>query len=155
MSWMSSLSASLATALLTLGQEKAATPEAPAPSPAPGGQQPPGGGGPGGLTGMLPFLLLMGLVFWFLVIGPERKKQKARQALIKNLKKGDQVVTTSGIVGKVVKDVKQEDREIIIQVDRDKDVRMHFLKSAIQDVLPEGVPSEVKDAPGPGKEAAK
>jgi len=104
---------------------------------------------------MLPFLLLMGLVFWFLVIGPERKKQKARQALIKNLKKGDQVVTTSGIVGKVVKDVKQEDREIIIQVDRDKDVRMHFLKSAIQDVLPEGVPSEVKDAPGPGKEAAK
>src|SRR6185369_7144896 len=108
----------------------------------------------GGPMSFLPVLLLMGLVFWFLVIGPERKKQKARQALIRNLKKGDQVVTSAGIVGKVVKDVKQEDREIVLQVDRDNDVRMRFLKSAIQDVLPEGVPADAKDAAGP-KETPK
>src|SRR5262245_6182400 len=142
MTWFSSLSTSLLGTLAVLGQEKPATPEAPpapAPGPAPGGAPP---GGAGGLGGMLLPILLMFAVVWFLMIAPERRKQKARQAMIRNVKKGDQVVTTAGIVGRVVKDVKQEDREVILQVDRDNDVRMRFLKSAIQEVIPEGTPTD-------------
>ena len=150
--WFSSLSTSFFGTLAVLGQEKAATPEAPA-APAPGPAPAPGGGG--GLGGMLLPILLMFAVVWFLMIAPERRKQKSRQAMIRNIKKGDQVVTAAGIVGKVVKDVKQEDREVILQVDRDNDVRMHFLKSAIQDVIPEGTPGDPKDAGGAGSEPPK
>ena len=103
---------------------------------------------------LLPILLMFAVV-WFLMIAPERRKQKARQAMIRNVKKGDQVVTAAGIVGKVVKDVKQEDREVILQVDRDNDVRMRFLKSAIQDVIPEGTPADLKDVGGAVREPPK
>lgn len=47
-------------------------------------------------------LVLMGLIFWFLVIAPMRKRQKAVQQMLDNLKKGDQVITTGGLHGEVV-----------------------------------------------------
>jgi len=131
--WSLKLFLEFALLLAGLGQEKTPAPQAP---PAPGVEQAPpgGGGGVGGGFGLLFPLLLCFAVFWFIVILPERRKQKARQAIIRNVKKGDQVVTTSGILGKVLK---VEDREVVLQVDRDSDVRMRFLKSAVHEVIPE------------------
>ena len=49
----------------------------------------------------LPLILIFG-IFWFLLIAPMRKRQKAQQEMINNLKKGDRVITSGGIYGEVV-----------------------------------------------------
>ncbi|HEU0253607.1 MAG TPA: preprotein translocase subunit YajC [Pyrinomonadaceae bacterium] len=55
-------------------------------------------GGMGGLAQFLPIILVIG-VFYFLLIRPQQKRQKQLQETIANLKIGDRVVTTGGIVG--------------------------------------------------------
>ena len=62
---------------------------------------PPQEGQGGGIMSFLPFILIFA-VFWFLVIGPARKKQKAHQEMVDSLKPGDKVVTNGGIHGTVV-----------------------------------------------------
>ncbi|MCP9445947.1 MAG: preprotein translocase subunit YajC [Nitrospira sp.] len=59
-----------------------------------------GGQGPGGLLSLVPFILIF-IIFYFLLIRPQQKKQKEQKALIDALKKGDKVVTSSGIWGTV------------------------------------------------------
>ncbi|MBF0280204.1 MAG: preprotein translocase subunit YajC [SAR324 cluster bacterium] len=54
------------------------------------------------LFGMLPFVLIF-VVFYFLLIRPQQKKQKALQQMINDLQKGDKVVTNGGIHGTVYK----------------------------------------------------
>src|SRR5687767_5365613 len=60
-----------------------------------------GGFGNSTLFQILPFLLI-GVLFYFMLIAPERKKRKEIQALLENVKKNDQVVTIGGICGTVV-----------------------------------------------------
>ena len=55
-------------------------------------------GGLGGLTGILPIVLIMG-VFYVLLIRPQQKRQRELQETISTLKNGDKVVTNGGIVG--------------------------------------------------------
>ena len=50
----------------------------------------------------IPLVLILG-VFWFLIIRPQQKKQKAHQRMVDSLSKGDKVVTNGGIFGTVVK----------------------------------------------------
>lgn len=60
-----------------------------------------GGEGPlGMLMSFLPFLLII-LVFYFLILRPQQKRQKERQNLLSSLKKGDKVITAGGIHGTV------------------------------------------------------
>jgi preprotein translocase subunit YajC len=66
---------------------------------APAGGAPAGGGQP---FGFLPFLLAIFAIFYFLMIRPQQKQQKERLKMISDLKKGDAVVTTSGIHARVV-----------------------------------------------------
>lgn len=56
----------------------------------------------GPIGSMLPFIVIF-VVFYFLLIRPQQKKQKAMQALLADLKKGDKVVTNSGIHGTITK----------------------------------------------------
>jgi preprotein translocase subunit YajC len=65
------------------------------------GPAPGGGGSPGGMSVFVP-LLLMFAVFYFLLIRPQQKKQRAHQDMLKSLKVGDRVVTTGGIYGIIV-----------------------------------------------------
>ena len=58
------------------------------------------GGGAGGFLSLIPFLLLF-VIFYFLLIRPQQQKQKQQQALLDAVKKGDKVVTTSGIWGTI------------------------------------------------------
>jgi len=59
----------------------------------------PGCGG-GGITRMIPFLLMF-VVFYFLLIRPQQKKAREHQNMLSNLKRGDSVVTTGGLIGKI------------------------------------------------------
>ncbi len=58
------------------------------------------GGGAGGILSLVPFLLIF-VIFYFLLIRPQQQKQKQQQALLDAVKKGDKVVTTSGIWGTI------------------------------------------------------
>ncbi len=64
-----------------------------------------GGGAAGGLGGLfqgpLPMLLLMFAIFYFLLIRPQQKKAKAHKEMLANLRKGDTVVTSGGIFGRI------------------------------------------------------
>ncbi len=83
-------------------------------------------GGAGSLLGMLPFLVGMAAIMYFLMIRPERKRQSEHQSLLTALKKGDEVVLTSGIFAKVLA---VEDKTLLVEV-ADK-VRVKVLKQAV------------------------
>ena len=81
---------------------------------------------------MLSFLplILMFVIFYFLLIRPQQKKQKEHGEMVKNLKKGDRVVTTGGIIGTVHT---LQDDYLVIRVG-DQDTKLDVLRSAIQEV---------------------
>ena len=58
------------------------------------------GGGAGGFLSLIPFLLIF-VIFYFLLIRPQQQKQEQQQTLLDAIKKGDKVVTTSGIWGTI------------------------------------------------------
>lgn len=64
-----------------------------------------GGDAAGGLgqliQGPLPMLILMFAIFYFLLIRPQQKKAKAHKELLANLRKGDSVITSGGVYGKI------------------------------------------------------
>lgn len=74
---------------------------------------------------LIPMVLIFG-VFYFLVIRPERKKQKEHQEMVKNLRKNDEVITAAGIHGIVV-NVKE--KTIVLRLD--ENVRVEFEKDAV------------------------
>ena len=96
-----------------------------APPPTGGGQ--PAGGGLGPM--MIP-LVLMFVVMYFLMIRPQNKQRKQREAMISNLKKNDHVQTSAGIYG-IIKQVKPEDPYLILCIDERKDVCIKVSKSSI------------------------
>ena len=58
------------------------------------------GQGAGGFSGFIP-LILMFVIFYFLLIRPQQKKTKEHREMISNLKKGDRVITSGGIYGRI------------------------------------------------------
>jgi len=58
--------------------------------------------GGGGFLGLLLPFLLIGGIFYFLVILPQRRQQKELQTLISNLAIGDEIVTNGGVIGKII-----------------------------------------------------
>jgi preprotein translocase subunit YajC len=105
-------------------------------------------GGPAGpaesLWLMTPFLLI-GVLFYFLLVVPERRKARDLDQMLKNLKKNDRVVTAGGILGLVVNAAKDSD-EVVVRVDENNNTRIHVLRSSIVRVLGADAASESKDA---------
>ncbi len=60
-----------------------------------------GAGGSFNLTGFLPFVLLFAL-FYFLIIRPQRKRSRERENMLKQLKRGDNVLTNGGIYATII-----------------------------------------------------
>ncbi len=92
-----------------------------------------------GLKSMLPMLIVFVLIFYFLLIRPQQKRQKAHQALMMGIKSGDEVVTNSGILGKVVS---VADDYMLLTIAENVDVNVQ--KSAVTTVLPKGTMKAVK-----------
>lgn len=88
-------------------------------------------GGGGGFTSLI-FLAAIFLVFYLFIIRPQSKKQKEIQNKVSEMKKGDKVVTSGGVVG-IVASI--EDDSIMMEID--KDVKVKLLKNAIVDVNPQ------------------
>ncbi len=79
----------------------------------------------------LVFLGAIFLVFYFFIIRPQSKRQKEIQKMVEEMKKGDKIVTSSGIIGILDK---IEENEVLVDIDSGTKIRM--LKSAITDVNP-------------------
>lgn len=89
----------------------------------------PPGGSPGGGGGFTSIILMFALIFgvlYFFMIRPQQKKEKDRQKMLSGLKKGDKVITNSGIIG-VIWGIKDN----IMVLKFEEDVKIEFLKSAI------------------------
>lgn len=96
-------------------------------------------GGAADTTGMLmqfvPFVLIFAIMY-FLIIRPQRQRAKSHQEMVKNLRRGDTVVTAGGFVGRILKVV--DDNEI--QVDIGENVKVRLLRSAVTEVRSKGEP---------------
>ncbi|MEZ5689518.1 MAG: preprotein translocase subunit YajC [Caenibius sp.] len=88
---------------------------------------------------MLP-LVGMGVIFWFLIIRPQMRRQKEHAQKISEMKKGDQVVTAGGVIGKVIK-VDEHYAELEIA----QGVRVKAVKSTIGDIIPPGGTAAAND----------
>jgi len=89
-----------------------------------GGQQGQSGGG----IFMLVWMALIFVVMYLLLIRPQRKKQKEHERLLKELKKGDRVVTSGGMFGTIF--AIDEERNIVV-LKIGEDVKLEFLRSSI------------------------
>jgi preprotein translocase subunit YajC len=67
-----------------------------------------------GLSGQLPFLLLMLVVFFFFIILPQQRRQKKEKNFMRDMKKGDRIITKSGIHGKIM-DLNDKDNTCIVE----------------------------------------
>lgn len=83
-----------------------------------------------GLTSLIPMVLIFA-VFYFLLLRPQEKRRKEREKLVSEVKKGEEVLTNSGIYGIITK-VSGSDNNIEVEIA--KDVRIKVLKSAIIDI---------------------
>jgi preprotein translocase subunit YajC len=102
-----------------------------------------GGGAPqGGPASILPTLITFGLVFlifYFLIIRPQNKKQKETKAMLASLGKGDRVVTIGGIRG-TIQSLKED--AVVLKVDNN--TSLEFSKTAVSNVLEKKASSKKK-----------
>jgi len=75
-------------------------------------------------------LILIGVVFYFLLIRPQQKRAKEHRAMVEGVRRGDTVVTAGGIMGKVTK-VKDD---TVVQIEVAPDVRIDVIKSTLSDI---------------------
>jgi preprotein translocase subunit YajC len=101
------------------------------------------------LVQFLPLVLIF-VVFYFLLIRPQQKKQKDHRTMLDALRRGDRVVTGGGILGTVSKVVSPEE----VEVDIAANVRVKVLRSTITSVLAKPDPAAAREA-AKEKETAK
>ena len=99
------------------------------------------GGGPQDM--LIQFLPLIGLVvlFYFLMIRPQQQRMKTHQAMLAAVKRGDTVVLSSGMIGKIVR---VEDKEVGVEVATGVTVKV--VKSMIAEVRSRGEPAPANDS---------
>ncbi len=94
------------------------------------------GGAAGGLLGFVPILLIF-VIMYFLMIRPQQKKMKDHKAMVGALRRGDQVVTSGGMIGKVVKVADAE-----VEVELAPNVKVRVVRSTIAQVTSKTEPAE-------------
>ena len=94
------------------------------------------------LIQMAPLVLLF-VIFWFLIIRPQQRKLKAHRNMVDNVKKGDQVVTGGGLVGRVTRVLDSE-----VEIELAQGVKVRALKSTLSTVVTAGTPDAANDARG-------
>jgi len=79
----------------------------------------------------LPLMVIMFAVMYFLIIRPQKQKEKKRQEMISNVRKRDRIVTAGGVHGVCVS---VKENEVVVRVDDAKDVKIKVDKSALTSV---------------------
>jgi preprotein translocase subunit YajC len=86
-----------------------------------------GGGQGGGIAAFLPFIAMI-VILYFLLIRPQQKKQKEHKTMLTTLRKGDKVVTNSGMFGTIV-GIDDNENKVVLKVA--ENVKVEFLKSSV------------------------
>jgi len=100
--------------------------------------QSPFGGSTDMLTSLLPFVLIF-VIMYFLILRPQQKRVKQHAEMVKNVRKGDTVITSGGLVGRVTKVIDDDQVEIEVA----DGVRVRQMRQMVTDVRAKGEP--VKD----------
>jgi preprotein translocase subunit YajC len=98
-------------------------------------------GGDNMLVSLLPFVLIF-VIMYFLILRPQQKRVKQHAEMVKNIRRGDTVVTSGGLVGKVTKVIDDDQVEVEVATD----VRVRQMRSMIADVRAKGEPVKEESA---------
>ena len=90
-----------------------------------------------GLESFIPIILIF-VIMYFLLIRPQQKKIKEHKNMVDNLRRGDQVLTQGGIIGKITKIKEGEE----IEVELAKEVKVSVIRSTIVNVLSKTEPAK-------------
>jgi len=94
------------------------------------------------MTQLLPFVLVF-VIMYFLILRPQQKRVKAHAEMVKNVRRGDTVVTSGGLVGKVTKVIDDDQIEVEIA----DGIRVRQVRAMVSDVRAKGEPVK-EDAGG-------
>jgi preprotein translocase subunit YajC len=106
------------------------------------------GGGMDGLLANVAPLILIFVVFYFLLIRPQQRRAKEHREMLAGVRRGDQVVTGGGFLGKVTKVLNESE----IEIELAEGVRVRALKGTLQNIVSRGEPAAKEAA---NKEAAE
>ena len=98
-------------------------------------------GGDNMLVSLLPFVLIF-VIMYFLILRPQQKRVKDHADMVKNVRRGDTIVTSGGLVGKVTKVIDDDQVEVEVATD----VRVRQMRSMIADVRAKGEPVKEESA---------
>ena len=100
-----------------------------------------------GINPLLQFapFIIIGILFYVMLIRPERKKRTDLDRMLGNLKKNDRVVTIGGIYGTIV-NAPQGSKEVTLKVDENNNTRLRVLRSAINQVVSTEEPGEMGES---------
>ena len=90
----------------------------------------------GGIAAFLPFILIM-FIIYFLMIRPQTKRQKEKDEMRKNIKKGDKIITMGVIYG-TIQGIKEKNRKAVIKVDNNTNITINMTAIA-------GLAEKIKD----------
>ena len=126
---------------------------------APTGTTPAAAEGPmGNLTSMVLMLSVCFFIIYFMMIRPQKKQQRERDDMLKAIRKNDEVITSSGIIG-IVTRYKDKEPDVTLLIDAKSGTQVRFLKSAVVQVRKKGdEPDEDEkpaEAPAPESKEAK
>lgn len=96
------------------------------------------GGGADAIVQLVPFALIL-VIMYFLIIRPQQKRAKDHANLVKNMRRGDSVITNGGLIGKITKVI--DDNELELEVS--PNVRVRVARGMVAEVRSKGEP--VKD----------
>lgn len=88
------------------------------------------------LAQFMPLILIFAIMY-FLLIRPQQRKLKAHRAMVANLRRGDQVITQGGLIGKVTK-IKDDDE---IEVELAPNIKVRVIRATISQVISKTEPA--------------
>ena len=94
-----------------------------------------------GMSFLVPMVLVF-VIMYFLILRPQQKRVKQHAEMVKNVRKGDTVITSGGLVGRVTKVVDEEQ----IEVELADGVRVRQMRSMVSDVRAKGEPVRDEDS---------
>lgn len=91
-----------------------------------------------GIVQIIPLLLIFGIMFYFMIFRPQQQRMKAHREMIAKIRRGDTIVTSGGLIGKVARVVAEGDEELQLEIAEGTRVRVS--RGMIAEVRSKGEP---------------